>query len=94
VAARGRPDSGDRRAQVPNYPGSTYTLVYLPEWDSLAGYYYRAALNQTFDVVLVRVEGIYMPNWFNTVLYLPMLPYNIQHFRRIILEYVALALKK
>jgi len=39
---------------APNYPGSTYTLVYMPERDSLAGYYYQAALQQTFDVMFVR----------------------------------------
>jgi hypothetical protein len=37
-----------------NYPGSTYTLVYVPDRDRLAGYYYQAALGQTFDVVFVR----------------------------------------
>jgi hypothetical protein len=37
-----------------NYPGSTYTLVYVPNRDQLAGYYYQAALGQTFDVVFVR----------------------------------------
>jgi len=37
-----------------NYPGSTYTLVYVPDRDQLAGSYYQAALGQTFDVVFVR----------------------------------------
>ena len=37
-----------------NYPGSTYTLVYVPDRDGLTGYYYQAVLGQTFDVVFVR----------------------------------------
>lgn len=37
-----------------NYPGSTYTLVYVPDRDMLAGYYYQAALKQTFEVVFER----------------------------------------
>jgi hypothetical protein len=37
-----------------NYPGSTYTLVYVPDRDRFTGYYYQAALGQTFDVVFVR----------------------------------------
>lgn len=37
-----------------NYPGSTYTLVYVPDRDQLTGHYYQAALGQTFDVVFVR----------------------------------------
>lgn len=39
-----------------NYPGSTYTLVYSPEHDSLGGYYYQAALGETFDVVFMRMK--------------------------------------
>jgi hypothetical protein len=39
-----------------NYPGSTYTLVYLPERDSLAGYYYQAVEGQTFDVIFMRTK--------------------------------------
>jgi len=38
------------------YPGSTYTLVYAPEKDSLLGYYYHAASGQRFDVLFVRMK--------------------------------------
>lgn len=37
-----------------NYPGSTYTLIYDQELDRFVGYYYQAALGQTFDVVFLR----------------------------------------
>ncbi len=39
-----------------NYPCCTYTLIYSPEQDSLGGYYYQAALGQTFDIVFVRMK--------------------------------------
>ena len=38
------------------YPGSTYTLVYVPEKDVLFGYYYHAVSGQYFDVLLVRLK--------------------------------------
>jgi hypothetical protein len=38
------------------YPGSSYTLTYDPERDLLAGIYFQAALNQTFDVMFVRTK--------------------------------------
>jgi len=37
-----------------NYPGSTYTLLYDARQDRLLGYYYQAALGQTFDVLFLR----------------------------------------
>jgi len=37
-----------------NYPGSTYTLIYDPDNDRFTGYYYQAALGQTYNVVFVR----------------------------------------
>jgi hypothetical protein len=37
-----------------NYPGSTYTLAYIPDRDILAGYYYQAVQGQTFEVVFQR----------------------------------------
>ena len=37
-----------------NYPGSTYTLSYVPEVDRLAGAYFQAVHQQTFDVEFVR----------------------------------------
>jgi hypothetical protein len=42
--------------RAPNYPGSTYTLVYDPKQDKLRGIYYQAALGQSFDVYFVRME--------------------------------------
>ena len=38
------------------YPGSTYTLVYLPEKDALLGQYYHAVSRQYFDVLFVRMK--------------------------------------
>jgi hypothetical protein len=37
-----------------NYPGSTYTLSYLPDRDVLAGEYFQAVENLTFYVEFVR----------------------------------------
>ena len=37
-----------------NYPGSTYTLDFLPEQDRLVGAYFQAVQQQTFDVEFVR----------------------------------------
>ena len=42
--------------RAPNYPGSTYTLIYDPKQDQLRGTYFQAALGQTFDVYFVRVK--------------------------------------
>jgi hypothetical protein len=42
--------------RAPNYPGSTYKLIYDPQRDQLAGTYFQAALQQTFDVVFVRMR--------------------------------------
>ena len=39
-----------------NYPGSTYTLTYLPENDQLSGIYYQALQRQRFEVVFVRSQ--------------------------------------
>ncbi len=36
------------------YPGSTYTLTYSSKNDSLAGVYFHAGLNRTFDVIFLR----------------------------------------
>ena len=38
------------------YPGSTYTLRYDPASDQLKGVYYQAALQQSFNVVFVRMK--------------------------------------
>ena len=42
--------------RAPNYPGSTYTLVYDPKQDQLRGTYFQAALGQSFDVYFVRMK--------------------------------------
>jgi len=39
-----------------NYPGSTYSLTYDPVSDQLAGVYFQAALQQSFDVVFIRMK--------------------------------------
>jgi len=39
-----------------NYPGSTYTLTYDPQSDQLKGVYFQAALQQSFEVVFVRLK--------------------------------------
>jgi hypothetical protein len=39
-----------------NYPGSTYTLAYDPGSDQLRGSYFQAALQQSFDVIFVRMK--------------------------------------
>lgn len=42
------------KLQDKGYPGSTYTLYYYAEKDALAGFYYQAAMEQTFKVVFLR----------------------------------------
>ena len=42
------------KLQDKGYPGSTYTLYYYAEKDALAGFYYQAAIQQTFEVVFLR----------------------------------------
>jgi hypothetical protein len=39
-----------------NYPGATYTLAYDPQSDQLKGIYFQPALQQSFDVVFVRMK--------------------------------------
>ena len=34
--------------------GATYTLYYYPGKDALAGFYYQAAIGQTFEVIFLR----------------------------------------
>jgi hypothetical protein len=38
------------------YPGSTYTLMYRPQQDILAGFYFQATMKQTFEVIFARAE--------------------------------------
>lgn len=37
-----------------NYPGSTYTLTYLPQRELLVGVYYQAVQKQSYDVYFER----------------------------------------
>jgi hypothetical protein len=39
-----------------NYPGATYHLTYDQEGDQLRGVYFQPALQQSFDVVFVRMK--------------------------------------
>ena len=39
-----------------NYPGATYTLTYDPVGDQLIGVYFQPALQQSFDVIFVRIN--------------------------------------
>lgn len=41
--------------RAPNYPGSTYTLTYVPDTDQLAGIYYQAAQQQQYEVIFDRL---------------------------------------
>ena len=38
------------------YPGSTYSLAYIPSENMLIGIYYQAKLGQTFEVIFIKVE--------------------------------------
>lgn len=42
------------KLQDQGYPGSTYTLFYFAEKDALAGFYYQASMNRTFEVLFQR----------------------------------------
>ncbi len=39
-----------------NYPGSTYTLTYIPDKDLLVGIYYQALQQQSFEVYFERMR--------------------------------------
>ena len=39
-----------------NYPGSTYTLTYIPERDLLRGIYFQALQRQSFEVYFQRTQ--------------------------------------
>jgi hypothetical protein len=39
-----------------NYPGSTYTLTYIPDRDLLAGVYFQALQGQSFEVYFERTR--------------------------------------
>ena len=38
------------------YPGSTYTLVYVPRHNVLVGFYYQANLGQKFEVLFTKMK--------------------------------------
>ena len=38
------------------YPGSTYTLVYVPQNNVLVGFYYQAGLGQNFEVLFTKMK--------------------------------------
>ena len=38
------------------YPGATYTLIYDPKQDVLAGLYYQPTVGQSFEVIFVRMN--------------------------------------
>ncbi len=38
------------------YPGCTYTMAYDPREDSLKGVYYQAAVQQSFEVIFIRMK--------------------------------------
>ena len=38
------------------YPGSTYTLVYVPQNNLLVGFYYQAGLGQNFEVLFTKMK--------------------------------------
>jgi len=42
------------KLQDKGYPGCTYTLFYYPEQDVLAGVYYQAAVDRTYEVIFFR----------------------------------------
>lgn len=45
------------KLQDVGYPGCAYTLFYYPEEDALAGVYYQAAVDRTYEVIFVRKEA-------------------------------------
>jgi hypothetical protein len=46
------------KLQDEGYPGCTYTLFYYHEQDVLAGEYYQAAVNRTYEVIFVRKKAM------------------------------------
>lgn len=42
------------KLQDKNYAGSTYTLYYYAEKDALAGFYYQAPTDKTYQVIFMR----------------------------------------
>jgi hypothetical protein len=42
------------KLQDKGYEGSTYTLYYYAEKDAMAGFYYQAAMDRTYQVIFMR----------------------------------------
>ena len=42
--------------QDKGYEGSTYTLFYYAEKDAMAGFYYQAAMDRTYEVIFMRKD--------------------------------------
>lgn len=42
--------------QDKGYEGSTYSLYYYTQKDALAGFYYQAAMDRTFEVIFLRTQ--------------------------------------
>ncbi len=42
------------KLQDKGYEGSTYTLYYYTEKDAMAGFYYQAAMDRTYQVIFMR----------------------------------------
>lgn len=42
--------------QDKGYEGSTYTLFYYVEKDAMAGFYYQAAMDRTYEVIFMRKD--------------------------------------
>ena len=45
------------RLQDTGYEGSTYTLYYYAEKDALAGFYYQATMDKTYQVIFMRKDS-------------------------------------
>lgn len=44
--------------QDKGYEGSIYTLYYYAEKDALAGFYYQAPMDRTYEVIFLRKKGL------------------------------------
>ena len=44
------------KLQDKGYEGSTYTLYYYAEEDAMAGFYYQAAMDRTYQVIFIRKD--------------------------------------
>ena len=44
------------KLQDKGYEGSTYTLYYYAEKDAMAGFYYQAAMDRTYQVIFMRKD--------------------------------------